>query len=100
MIEENTSKFGDQVVGIHGQELPKYMESDSSKTWWDYFPKGSPKVQSHLLLKQNNKLHAKNDEMLLSSVREDSGPQDKFKSNRVFVNNHKEIPEKPNNFNP
>jgi len=44
MIEENTSKFGDQVVGIHGQELPKYMESDSSKTWWDYFPKGSPKV--------------------------------------------------------
>ena len=38
--------------------------------------------------------------MLLSSVREDSGPQDKFKSNRVFVNNHKEIPEKPNNCNP
>ncbi len=44
MIEENTGKFGDQVVGIHGQELPKYMESDSSKTWWEYFPKGSPKV--------------------------------------------------------
>ena len=24
MIEENTVKFGDQVLGVHGQELPKF----------------------------------------------------------------------------
>ncbi len=38
--------------------------------------------------------------MLLSSVREEPGPQDKFKANRVFVTTQKEIPDKPNNYNP
>ena len=98
MIHENTVKFGDQVVGIHGQELPLFSAQNDSKTWWEYLPKGSPKVQSHVLLKQNHKFYAKNDEMLINSVRADPAPEDPFKINRVInINQTKEIPEKPNN---
>lgn len=46
MIDENTQKFGEQVIGIHGQELPQYMHTDLSKEWWKHFPRGSPDVQS------------------------------------------------------
>ena len=61
-------------------------------------PKGSPKVQSHVLLKQNHKFYAKNDEMLINSVRAEPAPEDQFKANRVIKLDHtKEIPEKPNN---
>lgn len=55
MVTENVSKFGDQTIGIHGQELPKYMETDASKAWWK-IPRGNaeaPTVQSRVLLKQN-----------------------------------------------
>lgn len=46
MVEENTTKFGSQTIGIHGQELPKYTYSNESKEWWKYFPRGNPAVQS------------------------------------------------------
>jgi hypothetical protein len=44
MVEENTTKFGSQTIGIHGQELPLYSKSNESKEWWKYFPRGSPAV--------------------------------------------------------
>jgi hypothetical protein len=28
------SKFGNVTVGIHGQELPKFMATEESKKWW------------------------------------------------------------------
>ena len=60
-------------------------------------PKGSPKVQSHVLLKQNHKFYAKNDELLINSVQAEPAPEDPFKANRAIKLEHnKEIPEKPN----
>ena len=51
MVEENTRKFGEQTIGIHGQELPQYSQTNDSKQWWTYFPRSTPTVQSQLLLK-------------------------------------------------
>jgi len=34
MVSDMMLKFGAQTIGIHGQELPKYMHSDDSKQWW------------------------------------------------------------------
>jgi hypothetical protein len=33
MVEENTIKFGEQTIGIHGQELPRYLHSNE-EVWW------------------------------------------------------------------
>jgi hypothetical protein len=35
MISDMTKKFGNVVVGIHGQELPKFNETDESKRYWE-----------------------------------------------------------------
>jgi len=83
MVEENTQKFGEQTIGIHGKELPLYMKSDDSKLWWKFFPQGQPAIDSLVLLKQTHKYWAKNDEMLLSDMSHKSGPEDPFKINRV-----------------
>ena len=76
MIMENVNKFGEQTIGIHGQELPKYSYSDNSKEWWKYATAGKdpPKVQSRVLLKQNQKYWATNDEMLLADKSPHQGP--------------------------
>ena len=66
MVEENTQKFGEQTIGIHGQELPLYSKTEESKRWWKYYPHGDPKINSQLLLKQTHKYWAVNDEMLLA----------------------------------
>ena len=46
MIMENVNKFGEQTIGIHGQELPKYSQFEQSKEWWKYATNGkdAPKV--------------------------------------------------------
>ena len=36
MIMENVGKFGDQTIGIHGQELPKYSGTEASKEWFKF----------------------------------------------------------------
>ena len=46
MVEENTQKFGEQTIGIHGQELPLYSKTEESKRWWKYYPHGDPKINS------------------------------------------------------
>jgi hypothetical protein len=45
LIKDMLSKFGNVTVGIHGQELPKFAESDESKQWWKLAnPKQSPSI--------------------------------------------------------
>jgi hypothetical protein len=38
MIEDMTKKYGNQTVGVHGMELPKFSETHASKAWWKYQP--------------------------------------------------------------
>ena len=54
MVADNTSKFGNVTIGIHGGELPKFASSVQSKEWWrmQHTSKDEPKIQSRLLLKQ------------------------------------------------
>jgi len=99
MVEENTVKFGEQTIGIHGQELPLYMKSEDSKRWWKFHPQGNPKIDSQLLLKQTHKYWANNDEMLLNDVAETGGPQDPFKINRVMKPGIREVTNKVTNEN-
>lgn len=53
MVEENTVKFGDQVLGVHGAELPKFSGHPTDQFYWTMqksFNK-SPRCQSQNLLK-------------------------------------------------
>ena len=34
MIDDMTNKFGDQVLGVHGQELPKFAENEKDQYYW------------------------------------------------------------------
>ena len=99
MINENVNKFGEQTIGIHGQELPKYFENADSKTWWNYsrIGKEAPKVQSRVLLKQNQKYWATNDEMLLADKSHAEGPMDVFKLEHIPKAGEKLVPDKPSN---
>jgi len=99
MVEENTEKFGEQTIGIHGQELPLYAKSEESKRWWKFFPQGKPAIDSQILLKQTNKYWANNDQMLLGDVKEEGGPADVFKINRVMKPGTREVTDKVTQMN-
>lgn len=46
MIEDMTKKFGNQVLGVHGAELPKFADDPKERFYWTY-QKGynaSPKI--------------------------------------------------------
>ena len=76
MIVANTKKFGEQTVGIHGGELPKFKEDSTSKTWWKH-QEGrveDPKVQSMAVLRQNQKYWANNDLTLLADKTHEEAP--------------------------
>ena len=80
-----TKKFGDQVLGVHGAELPKFAESQKDRFYWTMqkdFNK-SPRTQSLNELKQKNKFWAKRDEVLLADATGNEAPIDKFKKERV-----------------
>lgn len=34
MVADNTAKFGNVTIGIHGGELPKFAGDYGSKEWW------------------------------------------------------------------
>lgn len=34
MIDDMTQKFGEQVLGVHGQELPKFADNKTSEQYW------------------------------------------------------------------
>jgi len=50
LIDDNIRKFGEQTIGIHGQELPKFAENDESKPYW-LQDAAQPEIQSraHLI---------------------------------------------------
>ena len=34
IVEEMTRKFGKIIIGIHGQEIPKFNENPEVQEWW------------------------------------------------------------------
>lgn len=34
MLEYNMKTFGKVSIGVHGKELPKYLDDDTVKEWW------------------------------------------------------------------
>jgi len=46
MVADNTSKFGNVTIGIHGGELPQFSGTAGSKTWWNmqHASKNDPKI--------------------------------------------------------
>ena len=46
MVADNTAKFGNVTIGIHGGELPKFAENGESKEWWklQHASKEDPKI--------------------------------------------------------
>jgi hypothetical protein len=93
MVEEMVSKFGEQVIGIHGQELPKYSETEASKKYWEQ-GQPSPKIQCLHRLKQERKWWAPPEEMYLNTCQSTSASPDHFKLNRIPKPKEKEVPEK------
>jgi len=71
--------FGEQRLGIHGQELPKF--SDTDKMWWtkDKRYVVNPKNKSHILMKTQKEFWKKDDPIKLADYSENEPPQDKFK---------------------
>ena len=70
--EYNLKTFADHPKGVHGHELPKYSESESTKEFWK-FQDGyveNPKHKSHLEYMQEIKYWKKPEELLLSEHRE------------------------------
>ena len=98
MVADNTSKFGNVTIGIHGGELPHFAGDLGSKEWWrlQHAKKEDPQVQSRLLLKQTQQFWAKNDESLLSDVQYNMPPQDPFKITHVPKQGFKDVPRKVN----
>lgn len=86
MIDDMTQKFGDQVLGVHGAELPKFAGHPEDQYYWkyqkSYNPK--PKCQSLNQLKQNYKYWADDDKMLLADTTGEKGPDDCFKMGRII----------------
>lgn len=83
-VENLTQKYGTVTIGIHGQELPKFMELDTSKEWWKQNKGYTEKPdfgQSRLVMKETQKYWAKDDLMRLADVSADdnAAPIDPFK---------------------
>ena len=98
MVADNTAKFGNVTIGIHGGELPKFAEVQTSKEWWNmqHTKKEAPAIQSRLLLQQSQKFWAKNDLNLLADTLPVPPPQDPFKETHVPKQGFKEVPAKIN----
>ena len=85
MIDEMTKKFGDQVLGVHGQELPKF-EGEKDQFYWTNY-KGynpTPKIQSQNLLQQTNKYWAVDDQIKISDGTTDPAPILPFKAGEYY----------------
>jgi len=102
MIEDMTKKFGNQVLGVHGSELPKFAGHPKDQFYWtmqDSFKKNI-RCQSLNLLQQEQKFWAKTDVVKLADATGEEAPVDPFKtvhhpkkskftfSNKVTQENH------------
>ena len=79
MIDHNMETFGEQRLGIHGHELPKYMNKD--KEWWKW-EKGynlSPRYESHAQMMLDRGKWSKNDKFKITDFTGDDAPVDDFK---------------------
>ena len=102
MIEDMTKKFGNQVLGVHGAELPKFAGDKNDQYYWTYQKSynKAPRCQSLNLLKQETKYWANNDEVKLADTTGLEAPIDPFKTvyqakkskfniaNKVTLENH------------
>lgn len=97
LINDMLSKFGNVTVGIHGQELPKFAETEDSKYWWKLKNnKPTPTNQSLAQYKQNMKYWARDDQILLADVNTEPAPIDQFKVEHVPQKKKLDIPDKVN----
>ena len=76
MVEYNSKTFGKVAIGVHGKELPKFKDEKDSKVWWKLRSgfTSQPHWQSAKEMQQTNKFWAKNDDMLLSDIRDTLPP--------------------------
>jgi len=102
MIEDMTEKFGNQILGVHGAELPKFAGHNSDQFYWTMQKsyKRSPRCQSLNMLQQTNKFWAKNDSVRIADTTGLEAPVDPLKttylpkkskfhvSNKVANENH------------
>lgn len=82
MIEDMTAKFGQQVLGVHGAELPKFADHPTDQFYWTLQKSynKNPRCQSLNQYKQDVKIWAKNDKMKLVDTTGEEGPIDPFKT--------------------
>ena len=82
---DRMKKFGEQCVGIHGQELPKYSEFAESKLYWKAHTNynASPEYTSQIKMTQSRKFWGKPDELVLKDTdNKRIPPIDPFKAHR------------------
>lgn len=89
---------------MHGQELPKFSDQKNPEEQLYWKKQGtytnSPKYQSQVILKQEQKYWADNDKVRISDVQEGPAPVDPFKKTFVpqTTKKHKfQVPEKVTN---
>jgi hypothetical protein len=99
MLENNMKVFGNDTIGIHGKELPKYQHT--MKEWW-MNKRGfnsSPNETSYLRFKQNMKYWVKNEDHVLKDITgEPAGPDD-FKNLHIPKTRKNQIATSPNKIN-
>jgi hypothetical protein len=85
MIEDMTRKFGNQILGVHGAELPKFAGT-ADRTFWKMLPGyvDKPRCMSLVQLEQDRKYWAVNDGMLLADTTGLPGPACPFKTGRIL----------------
>ena len=81
VIDNLTSKYGNQTIGIHGAELPQFKGSRTTQEWWKHTKSYNavPNITSALNLKELQKL-GKIDNLKLNDVEPQPFGPDPFKT--------------------
>jgi hypothetical protein len=97
----NLKHFSHHAVGVHGQELPKFAESENMKEFWK-FKDGyceNPRYQSQVDLKESHKFWKKPEELLLLEHKDEVPKQDVFKREKVLPEKKDDLVIKVNQVN-
>lgn len=83
-VDNLTKKYGTVTIGIHGQELPKFIDEKELKEWWKIhkgYTEAPEYGQSQAWIKQTHKYWAKPDTMRLADFNAEfnAAPVDPFK---------------------
>jgi hypothetical protein len=67
-FDYNLHTFSRKHIGVHGQELPQFSQSEENKEFWKYREGyvGNPKVNSQVEYKENNKFWKQKEELLVN----------------------------------